>query len=607
MEDMSVGCKAELVKTQQELIALLGEPMAPTSLVPGLVAIAREPEVARDLPGTQLVLEVLGPYLADIEHMPLTPYTLYREFRRTGERRTYQEPHHERRAKLCAAAFQVLLGDESYLDLLQDYIWAICEETNWVLPAHENREVALRSVGTGFSLAEISVGLRGVLADEVVERIGAEIERRILKPYLKRHDQLSWWKGGNNWNGVCNSGVGAMFLLLEPDVARTARALALVLEGLAHFLEVAFEADGGSTEGTSYWQYGLSNLIPFAEMLRIRTGGAIDILSTDRVKAIATYPIRTMLSPGHYANFSDCEEVVAFAPGSIAKLAERTGVTGLLGVLAEGAPLIRETNHRRFHTLWRNIAWWNGIRPQRVTIGDVWAQDVGMARLTATTSTGVPLVLATKAGHNAENHNQNDVGSVIFHVDGESLICEPGRGLYSRDYFSPRRYENVFANSYGHSVPRVGEALQSAGAAFRGEIVAYDDEGPEKRVSMEIGSAYDVPGLEGIRRALLLDAPSGDLVLEDVFTFSGPSQPVEETFVTWYETVVAGSTARIVGERHVLDLQIEAPADATFALEVLEEASGANAKPVPLKRLSYTVSGLGTELVARMRVRVRPR
>jgi hypothetical protein len=604
---MQMDYRARMVKTEEELIELLGEPVAPELLVPELIATARDPAAARELPGATLVREVLAPYLADIEHMPLTTYTLYREFRRSGERRTYQEPHHEKRAKLCAAAFQVLLGDDSYLDLLQDYIWAVCEETNWVLPAHENREIALRSVGTGFSLAEISVGLRDRLADEVVDRIRAEIERRIFEPYLERHDRLSWWKGGNNWNGVCNSGVGAMFLLLEPDVARTAQALALVLEGLAHFLEAAFEADGGSTEGTSYWQYGLSNLIPFAEMLRLRTGGAIDILGMRRLKAIATYPIRTMLSPGRYASFSDCEEGVAFAPGNIMKLAERTGVTGLLDVLAEGAPLIRDTHHRRFHLLWRNIAWWDGTRPQRVPIDDVWAEDVGIARLTATTSSGLPIVLSAKAGHNGENHNHNDVGSFIVHVDGESLLCDPGRGLYSRDYFGPKRYENVFANSYGHSVPRVGDALQSSGAAYRGEIVAYDRGDPEKHTVMEIGGAYDVPALDGIRRSFLVDVPSGDLVVEDVITFSGEPLPVEEVFVTWCEAVAAGSAARIVGERHILDLQIEEPADATFVLEVLEEASRANAKPVPLKRLTYTVSSLDTELVGRVRIQVRAR
>jgi hypothetical protein len=577
--------------------------MSPQALVPELVALARDPGRTRDLPGTGLLLEVMAPFLADVWNVPDTPYTLYREFQRTGERRGYQRPFAEKRAKLCAAVFQVLLGDDSYLDVVHDYVWDICEETNWVIPAHENRPVDLTAVATGCSLAEIAVGLGDKLAGEVAARVRAEIERRIFVPYLEQHETLSWWKGHNNWNGVCNGGVGCMFLLLEKDVSRLAEALALVLEGLTVFLATAFEAEGGSTEGTSYWQYGLSNVIPFGEMLRIRTRGAIDLLALERFKAIATYPVRMMLSPGHYANYSDCEEEVQFNPGLIARLAERTGVTSLLDVLAEGVPLIRVNQLGRFHNLWRAVAWWDGTRPRQVPIGDVWARDVGVARLTATTPAGAPVVLSAKAGHNGENHNQNDVGSLILHVESESLLCEPGRGLYSRDYFGPKRYENVFAGSFAHSVPRVAGQLQTAGRAFRGEIVAYDDTGRDKRVVIEMGAAYDVLGLQSLQRALTLDAESGELALEDVAVTTGDPMPLEEAFVTWHEASVSGSQARIVGERHVLELEIEEPSGATFALDVLREASKENAKPVPLKRLHFETDP-AVRAVARVRARV---
>lgn len=599
-----MSSKTELRKSQAELAALLSQVKPPESLVPDLVAIVRDPQAARQRPSAETVLRIIQVYLPDIQNIPLTTYTLYREFQRAGERRGYQAPYNQKRCKLTAAAFQVLLGDDGYIDTLQDYIWNICEETNWVIPAHETREIDLGAVATGFALAEIIVGLEHKLADEIVRRVRAEIERRIFTPYLERHEGLNWFRGHNNWNGVCNSAVGAMFLLLEKDTERLAQALSLVLEGLEVFLETAFEADGGSTEGTGYWQYGLSNLIPFAEMLRLRTNGAIDILGLERMKAIATYPTRMMLSPGHYANFSDCEEEVAFNPANVARLAERTGVQALYEVLAEGAPLVRDTDFGRFHNLWRIIPWWDGTRPKAVTITDVWAKDVGAARLVAQALDGSAVVLAAKAGHNAENHNQNDVGSFILHVAGESLLCEPGRGLYSRDYFGPRRYENPFASSFGHSVPRIGGRLQSAGPEYRGEITAYDDRGPTKGVAMTIGEAYDVPGLEDARRVLSLDAASGTVVLEDTFCFAGDGLPVEEAFVTWCETSVAGPMARIQGERHVLEIEIQSPTGATFALQVLTKESEANAKPVPLKRLTFEVLP-ARETVARVQMRIR--
>jgi hypothetical protein len=117
---------------------------------------------------------------------------------------------------------------------------------------------------------------------------------------------------------------------------------------------------------------------------------------------------------------------------------------------------------------------------------------------------------------------------------------------------------------------------------------------------MEIGDAYGVPGLERIDRKLGLWAPSGEFFLEDTFWAPEGELSLEETLVTWIETSVSGSTACIVGERYELALAIEAPASAEFGLAVLEEESRANAKPVPLKRLSVEVTARG-ETVVRIR------
>ena len=48
-------------------------------------------------------------------------------------------------------------------------------------------------------------------------------------------------------------------------------------------------------------------------------------------------------------------------------------------------------------------------------------------------------MLAAKGGHNGEMHNQNDVGNLIVHAFGESLVADLGRGRYTRAYFGPAR------------------------------------------------------------------------------------------------------------------------------------------------------------------------
>lgn len=590
----------DIARSSDELKRILTQAGPTPSLLPELDEAREDPSALREAPRTQVVLQATEELLADIEHIPQTTYTPYREFQRTGERRGYQRPYFLKRSRLWAAGIRVFLGDDSLIDVVHDYTWNICEESNWVAPAHERLEVDLMAVGTAMGLAEMLILIGDQMADEVVQRVRDEIERRIFVPYLERHEDFWWFHGSSNWNGVCNGGIGATFLWLEEDEERLAQALAFVLEGLEVFLDTAFEEDGASTEGMGYWQYGLSNFIPFSEMLRQRTGGEIDLLSRDRMRDVAAYPLHVVLSPGRYATFSDCRPVIRLYPGNLTRLAERTGVDGLVSLMAPPAPLGDGIRH--LPMMLRNLLWWDGSRPEQLIVTDSCLPAGEVVRLVAHAPDGATVVLAAKAGHNAENHNHNDVGSFILHVDGEDLLCDPGPGLYSRQYFSKSRYENVFANSYGHSVPCIGGKLQSAGREFEGELVEFSPE--EKRVVIEFGDAYPIEELRSARRELHMAAEegkAGTIWLEDIFTFAGEPAEVEEAFVTWLDVEISGATATLRGKRHIARLTIEEPAGATFALTDLEEDSRANAKEGVLKRLTFL---LGQALQVQGRVRI---
>jgi hypothetical protein len=542
--------------------------------------------------------------MAAIEQIPQTSYTLYRLFAHNGDRRGYETPYFLKRTNLAAAALRLFLGLEAsresgLRDTVQDYLWSICEESTWVLPAHEHDIIDLFAAETGYVLAETLLLLGATLDAEVRHRARLEIERRIFDPYLRFYRSLRWYRGHNNWNGVCNSAVAATFLLLEPEPGRLARALELALAGLRAFIETAFEQDGSSTEGVAYWHYGLINFVALAELLRARSQGTIDLLSSDRVRRIAAYPARMQLSGAWFASFSDCDETVRFNPGIITRLAERSGEPSLLNLLAQPAA---PGGDWRLTMMLRNLLWWDGRQPAAAEIGDAVLPAGGVARLVATTPVGARVALAIKAGHNGENHNQNDVGSFILHVDGENLLTDPGRGMYSRAYFSERRYENVFANSYGHSVPRVGGQLQGTGRAFAGQLLDIETESQIKRVQLELARAYPVAGLASARRQLTL-AADGTAWLWDDFRFSGDPVAVEEALISWHDVEVDGATALLRGQRHALRLTIEAPAGARFALEQLAEQSAANAKPGILKRLRFVLPA-ASEAEARVRMEI---
>jgi hypothetical protein len=560
------------------------------SAFPELETARQKKQLLAQAPQTQRVLQQTQYLMTDLERIPQTAYTSYRGFRNSGERKSYETPYFLKRAKLSAAALRLFLTQAELKDIVQDYLWNICEESNWVLPAHEPLPIDLFAAETGYLLAETLLLLGETLDEEVRHRVRTEIERRVLDPYLRFHQQHRWYQGASNWNGVCNSSIAATFVLLEPEPARLTHALEVALTGLDTFLHTAFAKDGSSTEGVSYWHYGLINFVTLAEFLYARSNGAINLLASEKMQQIAAFPAKLQLSGSSFASFADCDESVSFHPGIITRLAERTGEVSLLNLLARP---VEPDNDWRLPMMLRNILWWDGSQPDAAQPADASLPAGGTARLVTHTDQGTPVILSIKAGHNDEEHNHNDIGSFLLHIAGENLLTDPGRGLYSRDYFGAKRYDNIFANSYGHSVPRIDGMLQGTGPAFVGTLLASTDGSDGyKQIAIEFARAYPCADLRSARRELRLATRGDDIGtvwLRDYFQFAENKHEVEEAFITWMECEIDGATAHIFGQQHDLILTIEQPQGLQFRLERLEEQSKANHKAEVLKRLSFVI------------------
>jgi Heparinase II/III-like protein len=583
-------------------IQALLQPATPP--LPELERLRGDPSALRGTPQLAEFLAQTDPLMQGVAQIPQTTYTAYRRFIGDGDRSEYEAAYFGRRARLAALALRIALGlgaDPPLRPLVEDYLWAICEESSWVLPAHERCRIDLFAAETAFMLGDALNLLGDKISHEVRSRVRGEVERRIFEPYLRHHAREDWYMGLHNWNGVCNSSVAAAFLLLEPEPGRVAQALAIAFRGLDHFLRSAFEADGGSNEGVAYWHYGLFNLVALSEMLRARSGGAIDLLVGERMRQIAAYPARMQLSGSAFAAFSDCDETLTFHPGMLARLMARTGEQSLRGLLVQ---TVEPRENWRLTMMLRTLLWWDGERPRAAEIADASLPSCGVARIVGRAEGGAQMVLALKAGHNAENHNQNDIGSLIVHVDGENLLTDPGRGLYSRFYFGPQRYENIFANSYGHSVPRINGQLQPPGREYQGALLPIERGAGQVAVAAEIAGAYPPCGLRSLRRELSC-GDDGSIQLSDTFICDADAPEIEEALITWCEAAVVGPAATITGERHELQISIVAPAAASFQLELLEEACRANRKPGVLRRLSVALPAGSRQFTLRMRVRPR--
>jgi hypothetical protein len=546
--------------------------------------------------------------------MPHISYSLYRQYIRNGDRAGYETPYFDKRSMLTLAVLELIFGNQNRLDLVQDLIWSICEETTWVLPAHEIVEkndvpllssntsltrdpdfIDLFSAETGASLADTIYLLTDQLAPEVIERVHQEIEKRIFRPYLTYGRDYWWHKDSLNWNGVCNGAIGLTFLRLEKDPMRLAEALNLTLEGLDAYIATGFESDGGSLEGIGYWNYGLMYFVALAEQLQKRTVDHVDLLAGSRMEQIARYPIAIALSPGRYFNFADASEEATLQLGITQYLSEHCGMNDLLGLfIPYSSDGWQGTVISKLSIVLRDLLWWDGkfhSYPD-AAFEDAYLPNCATIKFGGRTTQGKSVVLAAKAGSNTGHHYHLDIGHFIVNVNGENLLCDPGRGLYSREYFNEHRFENIFCNSYGHSIPRIGKKLQMPGPKFgggdlaMGQIISQHMNVDRKSVVIDIHQLYGLSELTQALRKLELNSQTGHICLEDEFEFSGEAVDVEEAFVTWFPVSIDGATAKVMGQNSELSMSIIEPIGTMFAAKLLTDECRANLREGTLTRIS---------------------
>lgn len=509
--------------------------------------------------GDAAVAQLLGKAEADMaQPIPALSAELYLDFQRTGRREGYEDAQRQRRNMLYRLTLaEWLEGKGRFSAAIENIAWARLEETNWAWPAHartldlpDRPTLDLAAAMTALDLAEMAYLVGQELSPSLLARIASEVDRRAIGPFLERNDL--WWlhttpeKQVNNWTAVCVAGVVGAACYLETDLDRLAEIITRGLHSLADYLET-FDSQGGSSEGPDYWSYGFGNYVVLAHLLHARTGGAIDLLGGELIRDIAQFPLRTVMAPGVWVSFSDSDSNPSFHPGLLTHLAERLDLSELTALGMRNDFAVDHFN--QFAWPLRQFAWplpetnaaFSGSRHD-------WYQDMAWMISRLDPAEAGSLRLAVKGGHNDEMHNQNDVGSLIVVSKGKVVLTDPGRGRYSKAYFGPERYGNIFASSRGHSVPVVNGFEQVEGAGHAASVVRHAHDGSQDLLELDMAAAYpDEAGLETLRRRVTLDrAGAGRVLLEDSFAFAADGQ-FQSVLVTPL-TVATETDAVLIGD-----------------------------------------------------------
>lgn len=488
-------------------------------------------------------------------------------YSRTGGREPFAVLERDRRIRLMNLVLaECCEGTCRFLDAIIDVIWAICEESSWVLPAHNRGkgvlgrdidplpdvtrpDVDLRVAETGGLLATVRYLLRqplDALTPLITERVEHEVQHRFLTPYLERNDFR--WMGAdgvrpNNWCVWITSGYLSALLLTEESPVARRRGVERALPVLDWFLD-DYPRDGFCPEGSHYWGWSVGCLFDCLELLLSATDGKLSVYDDRLIQQLGRFMDKIHVSGPHFLNFADADAHVSnLSPHLLRTYGERIQSPEMIS-LAETVAALPSPAHpppgedhasliRLLPTLFPHRSF--PVPTTQLLARDVWLPEgqIMVARVRENDPTG--FTLAMNGGHNGESHGHLDVGSIAVYHDGEPVVIDVGRELYRRKT-SLARYELWYAQSAYHNVPTTNETEQAVGSQACAQQVLLEVTDARSEVSMELAGAYpSSAGIQSWRRVATLDreaGPDGAVEVRDDFSLTESSHLVEVVWMT---------------------------------------------------------------------------
>ena len=506
---------------------------------------------------------------------PALPEELYKEYYRNGNRSNYQREYGRLTRRITTFALAEALENKGrFVEALDATLLEFCALRSWVLPAHDrdaeiyDGKTIYSDLGSTLAGAEAAIAVnlhRDKLKPETVATTISEIEKRLLAPYesavlTKPYNRMWWIRTENNWSAVCHAGTVAAAL----NVVESKERRAFFVAAADYFSETkfmkGFTNDGYCSEGLGYWNYGFGNYLLLGATVRNATGGKLDLFRFSKIRAILDYAPTIEITDGQFIAFADCSLSARPSPIYVGYLSRLKGYgyveaekRGLDANFALGDLL--QTTAFGFDK--------DVVFPKKDASDDVNANadnalpirtdfpDAGVLICRPNpNATGKYFALGLKAGHNAELHNHNDVGSYSLILNSKDakpgtsvfVVRDPGGETYTARTFSSRRYEGELLNSFGHPVPRIAGTLQKTGRDAQGKVVkAFSDE--VDRYEIDLTSAYPVKTLASAKRVFEYrranGANSGGVEICDSVEFKPNEKGAFETAVVSFEKIEA--------------------------------------------------------------------
>lgn len=464
---------------------------------------------------------------------------MYTEFSRTGNRTHYEDVNFARRTAVNSLFFAEYCEQKGRFtaDLLNG-IWAICEESAWCIPAHNNGQplpdvqdpiVDLFAAQTASQLGIISYfadEVFGEYADAVKKRVQGEVMRRVLAPFLEKE---FWWMGyGNNrrdrpsnWTAWCASTCLCACLTTVTEPMYINRFADKIKEIIGYYIE-NYPDDGGCDEGADYWYMSAGCMFDCLEFLYRASDGKYNMFDNPKIRAMGAYIYNAHMCGDYFVNFADCGAKANRGGARTYLFGKRTGDRRLTAFGAEDfknkTPRLMPNQMNLLHKIFaaENAAEIFAYDEKFTPTETIYMESLQLFKYCRG-----GLSFCIKGGTNGDNHNHNDVGSFMLYADGKPFIIDIGVESYSKKTFSAERYTIWTMQSAYHNLPTVNGCMQHDGAEYRASDVRVF----ENSISFDIQNAYpEAAGIEKWTRSAVCS--ENEITVTDEFRLRAPENDV---------------------------------------------------------------------------------
>lgn len=425
---------------------------------------------------------------------------------------------------------------QRFIPMIEIYISEFGKFHTFVVPYHDRsssafsgkaRFVELGSAPLMATLGMTSCILRQRLSVNARDTIQRLISEWLVTPTLESMRQgspthgMGWLNGQGNWNPVCL--VYSLAAVLSNVESRRTRAQILAFyAACAESYINSYPDDGYCSEGMAYWVYGFTHYLHLAELTAKSSRNHYNLFKHPKVSAAAAFGINFAMSPNTYPQFSDTTEGADITPFMRAMISLRCDPP------LYPSPNPQNFNYRQHNNLLTSMLWFNILSDLRAHSSPVqppqpppfhYFNDSGVVISRAAPDEKVPFSFAIKAGHNAELHNHNDVGSFDVALGPTHMLGDSGAPEYD---MNPNRYEKDLHGSQGHPVPLVAGRTQKAGRDASGDFTGVKLNDSLSQLTIDLKRAYEVPELLALSRHAIHDRLAREITITDKVSFSSP-------------------------------------------------------------------------------------